>query len=111
MKATTRDGLTVPVGIALRIMSDVCGGLYSAHNSTDETGRAWPIIHRDVSPHNVLVSRDGSAKSLGEFPKPNRMEFSAPTSSATEDWILVLDDAARNYPAPGIAIEQKRDRK
>jgi len=55
--------------------------------------------------------RDGSAKSLGESPKQNRMEFSAPTSSATEDWILVLDDAARNYPAPGIAIEQKRDRK
>ena len=55
--------------------------------------------------------RDGSAKSLGEFPKEKRKEFTAPTQSTAEDWILVLDDAVKNYPAPGVPIEQKRDRR
>ncbi len=55
--------------------------------------------------------RDGSAQSLGEFPKEPRAAFTPPTKSTTEDWILVLDDAAKNYPAPGIAIEQPRDRR
>jgi hypothetical protein len=55
--------------------------------------------------------RDGSVQSLGELEKQKRMEFSPPTKSTTEDWILVLDDAAKNYPPPGVAIEQRRDRR
>jgi len=54
--------------------------------------------------------RDGSASSIGDFEKKERMEFSPPTKSTTEDWVLVLDDAAKKYPAPGIAITQPRDR-
>jgi len=34
-----------------------------------------------------------------------------PANLAAQDWVLVLDDAGRNYPAPGVAIEQKPDRK
>lgn len=54
--------------------------------------------------------RDGSVQSLGEFPKQKRMEFSPPTKSTTDDWVLVLDDAARAYPAPGTATAQPPDR-
>lgn len=50
--------------------------------------------------------RDGSSRSLDEFPTARRMEFSAPTRATTENWILMLADAARNYPAPGVAMEQ-----
>jgi hypothetical protein len=55
--------------------------------------------------------RDGLARTPGEFPQQKRVEFSPPTKSTTDDWILVLDDAARNYPAPGVANEQRRDRR
>jgi hypothetical protein len=55
--------------------------------------------------------RDGSVQPLGEFANQRRMEFSTPTQSTTEDWILVLDDASKNYPAPGVGIEQKGDRR
>jgi len=55
--------------------------------------------------------RDGSAQTLGEFDKPLRREFAPPTRSAAEDWVLVLDDAARNYPPPGTPIAQPRDRR
>lgn len=54
--------------------------------------------------------RDGSVQSLGEFEKAKRKEFSPPTNSATEDWILVLDDASKHYPQPGVAILQPKDR-
>jgi hypothetical protein len=55
--------------------------------------------------------RDGAAQPLGEFKKQARMEFSPPTKSTTEDWVLVLDDATKNYPPPGVAIRQPGDRR
>ena len=55
--------------------------------------------------------RDGSVQSLGEFPKLKRVEFSPPFKSTTNDWVLVLDDAAKNYPPPGGIFTQPRTRK
>lgn len=55
--------------------------------------------------------RDGSVQRLGEFAKAPRQDFSPPTRSASDDWILVLDDAARNYPAPGTQMDQRYDRR
>jgi hypothetical protein len=54
--------------------------------------------------------RDGAVQNLGELEKRARMEFEPPATSATEDWVLVLDDAAKKYPPPGVPIEQSRDR-
>jgi serine/threonine protein kinase len=52
----------MPIEIALRIASDVCSGLSAAHNCRTETGDPLQIIHRDVSPHNVLLSSQGAVK-------------------------------------------------
>jgi serine/threonine protein kinase len=49
----------VPLPIALRILLDVLEGLGAAHSLTNERGEAMNIVHRDVSPHNVLVGADG----------------------------------------------------
>jgi serine/threonine protein kinase len=54
--------IKVPVEFACRIAADVCAGLSTAHNYQDDEGNPVPIIHRDVSPHNVLISTDGVAK-------------------------------------------------
>jgi serine/threonine protein kinase len=53
----------VPLGIALRIATDVCAGLDYAHTLTDE-GRPLHIIHRDVSPANIMISYQGAVKLL-----------------------------------------------
>lgn len=52
----------VPVELACRIISDLCKGLYAAHHHKDEHGQAQPIIHRDVTTGNVLISVDGVVK-------------------------------------------------
>jgi serine/threonine-protein kinase len=55
-------GRPVPLGHALRILSDVLNGLHYAHELMDHRGRPLNLIHRDISPVNVLVSRAGCAK-------------------------------------------------
>ncbi len=53
-----------PVGIAITIVRDLCLALGYAHHFVDSTGKRMQVIHRDVSPSNVMVQRDGSVKLL-----------------------------------------------
>jgi serine/threonine protein kinase len=55
-------GETMPADLAAYIVSEVCEGLGYAHRKTDEQGEPLDIVHRDVSPSNVLVSTDGEVK-------------------------------------------------
>ena len=52
----------MPVPVALNILNQVCDALDYAHNLCDETGQPLGIIHRDVSPSNVIVSTGGVVK-------------------------------------------------
>jgi eukaryotic-like serine/threonine-protein kinase len=54
----------VPLGFSLRVLTDVLAGLQSVHDLTDSAGLPLGLVHRDVSPHNVMVSYDGHAKLL-----------------------------------------------
>jgi hypothetical protein len=45
--------------------------------------------------------RTGVAKGIGRFPKTATREFKPPSSGENNDWVLVLDDAARRFPEPG----------
>ncbi|HSD90185.1 MAG TPA: protein kinase [Kofleriaceae bacterium] len=47
---------------ALHIALGVCAGLHHAHEARDESGKMLDIVHRDVSPSNVLISYQGSVK-------------------------------------------------
>lgn len=58
-------GYNLPIPMCLSIARDICAGLYYAHNkSHPETGRPLNIVHRDISPQNVIVSFNGEAKIL-----------------------------------------------
>ncbi|HET9623710.1 MAG TPA: serine/threonine-protein kinase, partial [Kofleriaceae bacterium] len=52
----------ITLGDALYIVAHVCDALHYAHEKRDLEGRPLQIIHRDVSPSNVLISHDGAIK-------------------------------------------------
>jgi serine/threonine protein kinase len=56
----------LPPRIACRVILDALLGLHAAHEATDPSGNRLGLIHRDVSPQNVLVGTDGLAK-LADF--------------------------------------------
>jgi len=55
-------GYRVPVGVACFILMEVCKGLELAHNLRDPSGKPLRIVHRDLSPPNVLLSKSGEVK-------------------------------------------------
>ncbi len=63
-RVTRKRARIVPMSIALAIASDLLQGLHAAHEAKDEAGRPLEIVHRDVSPHNVIVGNDGVARVL-----------------------------------------------
>ncbi|MBW2525214.1 MAG: serine/threonine protein kinase, partial [Deltaproteobacteria bacterium] len=67
LAALLRDGkkrIKTPLDITLGMMTGVLAGLHAAHEATSESGAALNIVHRDVSPQNVLVGLDGLPKIL-----------------------------------------------
>ncbi|MFY0530451.1 serine/threonine protein kinase [Archangium gephyra] len=63
IKRAAAQGQPLPPAVCARIISFACEGLAFAHDFTDpETGEAQGLIHRDVSPDNILLSRQGAVK-------------------------------------------------
>ena len=60
--AEARHLTPLPLGTVGRIVLDVCAGLSHAHRATDSLGRRLGLVHRDISPPNVMVTRAGVAK-------------------------------------------------
>jgi len=53
-----------PIAMAVNLVAQTLRGLQAAHELKDESGTPLGVVHRDVSPHNVLVSYSGVAKLL-----------------------------------------------
>lgn len=57
-----RAGVVVPAPIVFRIFLDMLAGLHAAHDLVDGEGRPLDVVHRDVSPQNVIVGVDGVSR-------------------------------------------------
>jgi len=93
----------LPLPHAVKIVSTVCEALHFAHDSRDSTGRPLGVVHRDISPHNVLVSFDGNVK-LTDFG----------IAKATSGWAKTKGGALKGkltYMAPEQVYERPVDRR
>jgi serine/threonine protein kinase len=52
----------IPPEMAVRIIADAAAGLHAAHELRDESGALLGVVHRDVSPHNILIGTSGRVK-------------------------------------------------
>ena len=70
----------VPPRVALRILLDACQGLAAVHREANEQGELLGLVHRDVSPQNILVGVDGRAR-LTDFGLARAVYAGAPSTT------------------------------
>ena len=103
-RACSKRGVRIPTAILLRVLADTCSGLHEAHEMKEPSGRRLDIVHRDVSPHNILVSTKGVAKLIDFGIATAQSRAGAETSSG------VLKGKIQ-YMAPEQALGRPLDRR
>jgi serine/threonine-protein kinase len=88
----------MPVEVACRLVMGICAGLQAAHTCTDNQGKKVVIVHRDISPHNVLVDTEGNVK-VTDF----GIAKVANTSGKTDPGVV---KGKINYIAPELFVGQ-----
>lgn len=64
LRATIENKARVPIEIVAGVMAQALAGLHAAHEAKNDLGEPLGLVHRDVSPQNVLVGTDGVARVL-----------------------------------------------
>lgn len=82
MKRGQERNLTLPVELAARVALAAAAGLAYAHERRDEHDRPLELVHRDVSPQNILISYEGEVK-LVDFGIAKALSHSATTRPGT----------------------------
>ena len=62
VKALRADARKLPRNVSVYVVAEVCRGLSYAHGLVDSEGKPLGLVHRDVSPHNVLLTYNGGVK-------------------------------------------------
>ncbi|MEZ4374493.1 MAG: protein kinase [Polyangiaceae bacterium] len=59
-----RQATPIPISVACAVVVQALHGLHAAHEARSETGVPLEIVHRDISPQNIIVGTDGVAQVL-----------------------------------------------
>lgn len=102
LKALAKAGHAMPMHVAVHVLAEACAGLHAAHELVDEQGRPRGIVHRDVSPQNLMVDYHGTVRVL-DFGIASAVDRSTSTQSG-----VVKGKFA--YMSPEQARAQKVDR-
>lgn len=62
IRAQAQAGTLLPIPVCAQIMAQIARGLHAAHELTGSDGAPINLVHRDVSPQNILVGRDGTVR-------------------------------------------------
>ena len=62
LRSAARHGTCIPLPIAVEVLAQAAQGLHDAHEAKTALGAPLEIVHRDVSPQNILVGVDGRAR-------------------------------------------------
>jgi serine/threonine protein kinase len=103
IRLSQAQGRQVPPGVVSAIVVDLLDGLHAAHEARDERDEPLSIVHRDVSPQNVMVGLDGTTRVL---------DFGI--ANATSRVQTTRDGALKGkfaYMAPEQVRRQKVDRR
>jgi serine/threonine protein kinase len=104
LAAVSKRTRRMPYGAIMRILADTCGGLHAAHELRGADGHNLGIIHRDVSPQNILVSVRGEAKLIDFGIAKAKDRLSGETASG-------LVKGKIKYMAPEQALGRTIDRR
>src|SRR5262249_24863515 len=96
-------GRRVPYALSAYVVQQVCRGLDYAHRKTDEYGDELRIVHRDVSPQNVLVSWDGAVK-LTDFGIARARDVQEEEGVVKGKFAYMSPEQAR-----GLAVDRRSD--
>lgn len=100
--ARVRKGSPLPIGIVLAIVAGTARGLHAAHELAGDDGVSLGLVHRDVSPSNILVTRHGVPKLIDFGVARTRDRVSPNTTSGIKGKI--------GYMAPEQAASLPVDR-
>ncbi|MGD0838277.1 MAG: serine/threonine-protein kinase [Polyangia bacterium] len=82
LRAAAQRHVRLPLAISMFIVAEVLDALDYAHNAKDGDGRPMHLVHRDISPSNVFISRRGDVK-LGDFGIAHAQERESKTQAGT----------------------------
>ncbi|WP_257458491.1 serine/threonine protein kinase [Archangium lipolyticum] len=102
-KRAERSGQLIPVPLVCRVIIEACAGLDYAHKKTDANNKPLGIVHRDISPQNILVTFEGRVKVV-DF----GIAKAADQATVTRSGVL---KGKYSYMSPEQAAGQKLDRR
>ena len=103
LRASARAKKPLTVGVLLRITSQVCDALHYAHELKDERGQNMGLVHRDVTPQNILVGFNG-------VPKLTDFGIAKATNRGWETQAGIVKGKF-SYMSPEQALGKKVDRR
>lgn len=102
------DGPRLPWPVVVHVIASVLRGLTAAHELRSDNGRLLLVVHRDVSPHNVFLSKDGAVK-LGDWGIAKRAAITSVAAVGTKEGTIkgkfgyMSPEHARGEPLDGRA--------